>query len=378
MNQKGIMIALGTLVVLGAATAVAYKPRAATDSAEEVRDPWQRLDKDRVDHVTVVRPGTTGTQATTMEFEKRDGAWRMTAPGSGPTEPNAVQELLDNLSRMHVTSVAARRAASYTDFEIDDAHAVRVTLKNGGSSLMDLYVGASVDNGTAVRVPNRPEVWRADQSIHFMVNRAPRDWRDRDITHLERARVRSVEWRNSHGTFRFERNGESWSAAAGTTVPNLDTARVGSLVDSVLNLRASDFAEASAQTGLTDTSPSVAITTDGDGGGTITLKLGGPAGENESHVRRDGSDIVYIIGRTMADSLNPQLSNFQAPPVTDAGTSDAAAAAPTPPPTPPPGGPGGPGGAQGLSPDAMEQIRRAMEQMQRNGAGGAPPPGAHP
>jgi hypothetical protein len=44
MNQKGILIALGILVVLGAATAVAYKPRAATDSAEEVRDPWQRLD----------------------------------------------------------------------------------------------------------------------------------------------------------------------------------------------------------------------------------------------------------------------------------------------------------------------------------------------
>jgi hypothetical protein len=377
MNQKGILIALGILVVLGAATAVAYKPRAATDSAEEVRDPWQRLDKDRVDHLTLVRPGTTGTQPTTLEFEKRHGQWRMTAPGQGPTEPNTVTELVDNLARMHVTSVAARRAASYTDFEIDDAHAVRVTLKAGGAALLDLFVGQSVDGGTAVRVPNRPEVWRADQSIHFMVNRAPRDWRDRDITHLERARVRSVEWRNTHGTFRFERNGESWTAAAGTTVPNLDTARVNAMVDSVINLRASDFAEASAQTGLTDTSPQVTITTDGDGGGTLSVRLGGPAGENESHVRREGSDIVYIIGRTMAESLDPSLTNFQAPPVVDAGTTDAAAAAPTPaPPTP---ALGGPGGAQGLSPEAMQRIQQAMEQMQRNGTGpGAPPPGAHP
>src|SRR5205823_2844353 len=132
---------------------------------------------------------------------------------------------------MHVASVAGRNSRSYDDFEVDDARAVHVILKHGGSSLMEVLVGASVESGTAVRVPGHPEIFRVDQSVHTMVNRPPRDWRDRDVTKIERDHIRSVEWVNSHGTFRFDRNGETWAPAAGTTIARLDTARVGSLVD---------------------------------------------------------------------------------------------------------------------------------------------------
>lgn len=362
MNSKGIMIALGVLAVLVVATIVVYRPTETATTA--VTDPWSRFDRARVDHITIQRPPSAPSAERTMNFEKSGAAWRMTAPGQGPTEARSLEDLVDRFADMHVTSVAGRNRESYDDFEVDDEHAVRVTLKAGSATVLDVYVGASVEGGTAVRVPGRQEIYRVDQSLHSMVARVPRDWRDRDITRIERASVASVEWVNSHGTFRFDRNGETWVAAAGTTVPRLDTARVGSLVDTVTNLRATDFADARAATGITDASPLVRITTRGDAGASTTVvQLGGTSGENEAYAKRQDSPIVFVIGRTMADALNPDVGAFQAPlPVDGGATADASAEAP-PPPSPPPGG------QPNIPPEVMEQLRRAMQQQ---GGGGAP------
>lgn len=378
MNSKGIGIALAALVGLVGATIYVYRPADPASSAAP-SNPWQALTRDRVDHVSIHRPSAAANQQH-LEFEKASGAWRMTAPGAGPTEARAIEDFLDRLAEMKVVSIAARNTSSYGTFELDDAHATRVTLKNGSTTLLDVYVGVSLDSGTAVRVPGHNEVYRIDQMINSTVTRAPRDWRDRDITHLSRDSVRAVEWVNANGRFRFTRNGDTWSAAAGTVVDRLDTAKVNSLVDSVTNLRASDFGDASASTGITDGSPRVTIETEGDGGASsVSVRLGSNSGDQETFAKREGSDVVFVISRSQADAVNPAVSAFQAPLPQDGGADggDAAAAAPAAPPMMPPGmqipmpgGPGGPGGSPQIPPQIMEQIRR---QMQQQAAGG----GAH-
>lgn len=382
MNSKGIAIGLCLLALLGAGTYVAYKPRAA-DTVGALHDPWHTVERARIDHITIQRPPENGAAVPAIELEKVGGAWRMTAPGRGPTEARSVDEMVDRFADMHITGIAGRSADSYDDFQVDDAHAVHITLKAGSSSVLDAFVGADLDGGTALRVPGHPEIYRGGQAVHSMVTRAPRDWRDREITRIERDRVRGVEWVNSHGTFGFTRTGDTWAAATGTTIERLDTARVSNLVDSVANLRATDFGEGAAA-GINDQSPRVTITTEGDAGPQrVTVRLGGNSGENERFVQREGNDVVFVVGRTLADSLNPEVSAFQSPPAVDGGAD--AAAAPTQPPTPPPGAPppgmppggmAGAAGQQGIPPEVMEQIRRQLQQ--RGGPGGAPPGGAPP
>ncbi len=373
MNSKGIGIALGVLVVLVALTILAYRP-STNDTPATVSNPWQRLDKARVDRVSIRRPSAPEAERE-MDFEKQGGAWRMTRPGVGPTEARALEDLLDRFADMKVTGVAARNATSYEQFEIDDAHATRITLKAGDTTLLDLYVGASLDMGSAVRVPGRTEVFRSDQSVSTMVTRAPRDWRDRDVTRIARDNVRAVEWQNTNGTWRFTRNGDTWTPAQGTTVERLDTAKVNALVDSVTNLRASDFGAANAAHGVTDTSPRVTLETDGDGGPSrVTVRVGANSGDQETFAKREGSDVVFVLSRSQADAVNPTLAAFQAPLPSDGGADAGDATAPA---APPPGAPGlqlpgnipTPPGSPGIPPEVMEQIRR---QIQQQGGAAAP------
>lgn len=362
MNSKGIGISLVILAALGAATAYVYT-RPATETSSRLTDPWQRVERARVDHVTIKRPSGPEAQRT-IELERRDGHWVMTSPGRGPTDATAVDDLLTRFADLHVVGVAGRNPSSYDTFEVDDAHATRVTLKAGASTLIDVLVGASLDSGSAVRVPGRQETFRVGQSITSMVQREPRDWRDREITRVSRDAIQSVEWVNRNGTFRFTRNGETWSAAPGITVDRLDTARVNSLVDSVANLRASDFADASAQSGVAQDSPRVTLTASGDGGArTYTVRLGSTSGENEAYVQREGSDTVYVISRTMSESINPAVTAFQAPLPSDGGAAADASAAPEPMVVTPSGPPGA---APQIPPQIMEQLRRQLQQ-----AGGA-------
>jgi len=378
MNSKGIGIALGLLVALVIATIFAYRQPAAVSTTPT--NPWQRLAKDRVDHVSIHRPTAPADQQR-MEFEKVNGAWRITQPGSGPTESRAVEDLLDRLGEMNVTSVAGHNTSSYGTFEIDDAHATRVTLKSGSTTLLDVFVGTSLEpGGTAVRVPGKPEVLRVGVSMSSLLSRAPRDWRDRDITQISRDSIRAVEWANRSGTFRFTRSGDTWTAAAGTTVERLDTAKVNSLVDSITNLRASDFGATGAATGVGADSPRVTIETQVDGSpARITLRVGNNSGDQETFAQREGNDVVFIVSRTQADAINPPVSALQAPlPVDGGGDASAdATAAPAEPPMGmapgmgmPPGMPGMPGGGGGgqLPPELMEQIRRQIQQQ----GGGAP------
>ncbi len=367
MNSKGIGIALAVLALLVGATIVAYKPDEQSSSSAPT-NPWSRFDKSRVDHVTIRRPSAPANQQT-LEFERQNGAWRMTSPGVGPTEARALEDLVDRFAEMSVVSVAGRNASSYETFEVDDAHATRVTLKSGSSALLDVFVGTNIDAGTAVRVPGKPEIFRVDQSINGMVTRAPRDWRDRNITHTSRDEVRAVEWSGPNGTFRFTRNGDTWTPAAGTTVDRLDTARINSLVDTVTNLHASDFAEANATTGISPTSARVTLELATDAGEQrVVVRLGSNSGDQEAFAQREGSDVVFLLSRSQADAIAPAVSAFQAPPPSDGGTpADATAAAP------PPGMPGMPGalnaaagaapGSPSIPPEVMEQIRRQLAQQ---------------
>ena len=288
MNSKGISIGLGVLVALGAATAYVYRPQTETNSAA-LTNPWSSVEGGRVDRVLLQRPGAAEGQRA-LEFEKTSAGWRMVRPGRGPTEARAVEELVERLASARVVRIAGRNRSSYETFGVDDAHAIKVTLKASNNVVLELFVGETVDSGTAVRAPGHDETYQIDQSIAFMLRRDARDWRDRDITRVARDTVRSVEWVNPSGTFRFNRSGDAWAAAEGTTVERLDPARIGNLVDTLANLRAADFAGESDTTGFDDNAPRVTLRVEGDAGAsTVVLRLGAARGESERYLRREAA-----------------------------------------------------------------------------------------
>lgn len=352
MEKNRLYIALGVLAVLVLATFLAYR-KPADEGPEQLQDPWRRIDRNQITKMVIRRPGNDPA----IELEKRDNKWHMNQPAQGPADESAVNDALEALSEMHVASVAAREPSSHAEMEVDDAHALHVTLFRGSSQALDIWVGKNLDGGTAVRVPGSPLVYRVDRSIRYSLSREPREWRDRQITRIERDHVRSVEWVNARGTFKFDRNGDTWTpAASNPRIDRLDTAKVNQTVINLLDLRAMDFAAPGANTGITATSPRVTITV--DNGSPITLRLGGTANEGEVYVQREGSEIVYTIGRSHSAEIDIDPASFQAPPPPDAATGDASTDAAT---TDAAAGDASSGSAV-IPPEVMEQIRRQLQQ----------------
>lgn len=349
---------------------------------ERLTDPWTAMQRDQVTRFVIDAAGDTPA----IELEKRDNKWFMNQPGRGPADESQVTSMLSSLADMHVASVAAQEASSHAALEVDAAHAVHLQVFRGSTKLFDGFVGKDLDGGTAVRFEGSARVYRVTGLERFRLQNAAREWRNRQITNVERSHVRWVQWQDPTGTYRFDRSGDTWTvpATASPAIPRLDTARVNQLVTNLIALNATDFAADNAATGLSDASPSFTI--DVDNGPQIVLRVGQNSGDDGIYVKRADSDIVYIASRSNAGAIDFNMESVQTPLPPEGGTGDATAAATPEPAAPPgmpmgmpmgmPGGPGGPGGGQPqISPEIMRQIQQqiAAQAAARGAGGGAPP-----
>lgn len=371
MERNKLYVALAVLAALVVATYFAYR-KPSDDGPARVEAPWRSIERDQITKLVIERPNNGGR----IELEKRDDKWFMNAPARGPADTQAVNDALEALAGMHVASVATREAASHAEMEVDAAHATHLQLFRGANTAMDIFVGKSLDGGTAVRGTSGPLVYRVDRSIRSQLTKEAREWRDRDVTKLTRDNVRAVVWTNPRGTWRFERNGDTWTAAAANpAVERLDTARVNQIVTNLLEVRATDFAADGANTGLSDASPSVRF--EMSSGDPVTLRVGSQnASESEVYVSRSGRDEVFTVNRTRRGEIDLEIAQIQAPVPVEAGAGADASAAPSAAPSAPAAAPGGSaGGNPSIPPEIMEQIRR---QLQQRGMQGGPPGGAPP
>lgn len=379
MQKYRLPLALLVLAALGIGSYFAVKGHTGEtpESAAVEGGGLPDLKKDDVDSLEIRRPGEEA-----VKLEKKGTEWRVTSPVDAPADQEAAKSAVEKLDDLTASNVAAVRKENHAALEIDDAQAVRVTVRHGSSVIADLLVGATVGSNTMVRQAGKDTVYAVSGSIKWNFSKELKDWRDKKIVDVEANQVTGVSLTNSSGTLAFSKTGEDWQPAAGTNVERFSSSKTRALVSTFTRLRASDFAAAGVtaeQAGITETSPRVTLTVARpapDGGvapapETIVLKLGtenGDEGDKKHYLMRDGDPVVYQVAKFSADKFEQTASDFQNPP--DAGAAAA----------PPPGGGmegmpdmGGMGGGSPvpqqmdpskLPPDIRRQLEAAMKQRQ--------------
>ena len=314
-------------------------------------------------------------EAITVTLVKDGEDWRLREPDA-PASTSAINTALDKISSLDLAGQAASRAEHHERLEVDEAHGLRVIARSGSETLIDLWLGGYRSGNTLVRLEGHDEVLMVRGSIKFAFNKRVRDWRERAIVQLTAGDVHEIQFTNTNGDWTFTKNEETWTqqlpeapegeepaegeAPAGA-IENFDAGRVRTAVASLARLRAADFAEPGADTGL-DSGYAIVrmVAGEGDDETTTVLHIGGEADEGQRYVQVVGNETVFLVSRFMADRLVPDVESFQ--PSDEPET-----------PPPPSGGmpgmpgmpPGGPGGQ--ISPEIMQQIQR---QLQAQGAGG--------
>lgn len=337
------------------------------DPAVGERARLPELKRDRIDEIEIRRPNEAA-----IRLVKHGTSWRLAAPVDADASQSAVSTALDKLVELEVTGIAATRRENHARLEVDDAHAVRVIVRHGTETLVDLLIGAYKGGNTMVRVHGQDRVLAVEGSIKFAFNKEPKDWRDRTITSLAADDVREISFASTKGRFHFIKTGSDWGQAPGEApLARFAPSKVQSLVASLMRVSAVDFGEPSVTreaAGIRDDGATVSMQLSSDGGPSqVLLHIGNARGEGdrEYYMTREGSDVLFVISKYLADRMQPDGDQFQNP--LDAGV-------PPPPAANPPSigmPPGAGGGGQQIPPEVMEQLRRQLQQQ--GGGGGGPP-----
>jgi len=339
MNKK-TLVALLVVAVLGVAYAASdYWP----EHKEELT--WSiPAVKDQADKIQIRREGET------IVLEKKDGAWRLTSPVDFAAAKSPVEGLLDLFEEtVGVDLKFPVREDELARYELGKDKGIGLAFFAGGSPLSDFVVGKATGKRTYVKPADELVVYRAKASIRFKVDKKPADWRNKKVFDFERddaVRIVLHHPAAAGGPVTLERDvkekkaeeketkegeeakaedkveyADTWSIT--TPAPQkADKSTVSSLLGSIVNMRAAEFADdvALADAGFTPDSYRVTVHLAPGKGDPQTVVFGATVGgdrldgkyEEDYFAMREGVDSVYVVRKYTFNNTRKELSELRA------------------------------------------------------------------
>jgi hypothetical protein len=253
-------------------------------------------------------------QAPKKEGEKAQANWNVTSPVDAKADLASVENMLDKLSELEVSSVAASRKENHGKLGVDAAHGVHVKAYGGDKLLADLYIGNSKSGGTMVRQEGEDVVVAAKGSISYAFDRELKYLRDRVVTEIEPSSIKELTLTSAKGSYKFEKpEGGKWQQAKGEkAIKGFADSKVDSLAGTFARLHAADFndpAEGAEAAGLN--APLATLVLTPKEGEPVKFELGKlDAAKNEYVLRASNKPILYRITRFTGDRLIADPSAF--------------------------------------------------------------------
>ncbi|MCA9582613.1 MAG: DUF4340 domain-containing protein [Myxococcales bacterium] len=399
--NKQLLIGAALLVVLGAVAVFKWTEENAEESpasagAKGSAPAMHTLPK--IDSATVDRLEIAAADKDTVTLAKVDGTWRVVEPLDAAADQDAVTKALEQLGQLEVKRIVAENPENHQRLGVTHDKGVSVVAKAGTQVLAELIIGGYGNGGTMVRKNKDNTVLAVDGSFNYLFNKDLRQWRDRQVLEVPPAQITEIAFDSSEGRFRFVKDEkDEWVQAPGERpIQHFASRKVKDMINTLSNLRATDFAEAGVSTeaaGFGEDPAKVTLTyvpeapktDEGEEGTTdptpasvgdaqekkATVFLGNALeGQNQRYAMRDGHPEIFVITEYLGKKAAPSADLFQEDPEEKKRNEEAAAAAAA---GAGPGGmagmgmpPGhGMGGGGQVPPEVMRQIQ---EQLQKQGA----------
>lgn len=251
--------------------------------------------------------------------------WVLTAPVHAEANQQTVKDLVANLKDVTVASRVDLKLDEEVKKEkqLDAAHAIHVVAWKSGNKKIDESFGKSGPAGQLVMLADKPDaVWAAKGFSSYLYTKEPKDFRDKEVFHLDEGSVSSVDIVNTHGKFAFTK-GDKW---AGTfdkkPIPRFDPEKAKDMVRIFKSVNAIDFGEGKslADTGLDKPDARLTMHVKGDDKN-YELLIGKISSGTDRYAKRADGEQIYVLSNYTADYATSDLSKYQstgdagAPPV---------------------------------------------------------------
>jgi hypothetical protein len=289
------------------------------------------VDKAKAKEITL---GAAGGE--TLRLVKEGQAWKVVAPFAAPADTSAVESILTSLEKLEADEVVVEQAASLSEYGLDQPSRTVTAVVEGSATPLSVKFGAKSPDGSSVyaRTGSAPRVYLVPSWIEGSFDKKPFDLRDRDLLHVKRDDVRSIEILGPEGGYALTRTDAGEWAFTRPVATRAGRWSVDGLLGTIENLRmesvAVDGATAVKPFGLDQ--PARAVTLVLKDGGTRTLEIGAGAPDptaspapspspgqkaekpkpTKYYARQKGTGLVAVVPATLADDLAKGMGELRA------------------------------------------------------------------
>lgn len=287
------------------------------------------VDKAKAKEITLATAG-----GETLRLVKEGQAWKVVAPFAAPADTSAVESILTSLEKLEADEVVVEQASSLSEYGLDQPSRTVSAVVEGAT--LSVQFGAKSPDGASVyaRTPSASRVYLVPQWVEGGFDKKPFDLRDRDLLHVKRDDVRSLEVTGPESSYALARTDAGEWAFTKPVATRAGRWSVDGLLGTIENLRmesvASDGATAAKPFGLDP--PARAVTLVLKDGGTRTLEIGAGAPDpaaspapspspgqkaekpkpTKYYARQKGTGLVAVVPATLADDLSKGMGELRA------------------------------------------------------------------
>lgn len=249
-----------------------------------------------------------------IALELRDGAWRMTKPVDTAADDMAVKNLLRAIAEADVKKTIDDPPADLLPFGLAPPF-VTVTIGAKGAALPAIKVGktTAVSFSTYVQRADQPKVYLTGSAFRTGVDKQAKDLRDKAIVSYAEADIDAITLTGSGGTVELAKQDGNWWIVQPARY-RADNAAVRTLLSTVRNLRATDFANDNpAQADLATYGlepPERQLTFRGANGVSARLDVGKET-EQGLYVKAGDRPTVFVVGKWVGTELDNGVNEYR-------------------------------------------------------------------
>jgi hypothetical protein len=198
------------LVVLAALGAYIYLVEAKKPAGSEpAKEKALAIERDKVQGLTIERQG-----AEPIRLVKHGEGWRLEQPQPAPADAGEVDSLVSSLVNLEIAEVVSENPGSLADFGLDPPKGrLAVQLADAGAPRALLLGDKSPDGGNLyAKKPEEGRVFAIPSYLESSFDKKPFDLRDRDVLHVKRDAVRTLEVLGPEGRYTLNKDDKGeWS-----------------------------------------------------------------------------------------------------------------------------------------------------------------------
>jgi hypothetical protein len=276
-----------------------------------------------------------------IKLVKEGTFWKLTAPFAATADTSAVEQVLTSLEKLEADEVVAEQVSDFAQYGLDRPSRTVSAVVEGAAAPLAVDFGAKSPDGGSVyaRKPGEAKVYLVPSWVEGSFDKKPFDLRDRDLLHVKRDDVRSLEVAGPEGSFALARTEAGEWAFTKPLATRAGRWSVDGLLGTIENLRMEQVAGENvsdakeiARYGLAKPARAVSLVT--KDGATRTLEIGAAAPDpspsstpspspspgqkpekpkpTKYYARQSGSGLVAVVPATLADDLAKGMAELRA------------------------------------------------------------------